>query len=71
MLVANHGPFVWAEDPVHAVEAARVLEYLAEVNLAARLLNPAEPVPDRFLIDKHYLRKHGAQAYYGQTPPSS
>jgi L-ribulose-5-phosphate 4-epimerase len=66
VLVANHGPFVWADDPTHAVEAARVLEYLAEVNLAARILNPAEPVPDRFLIDKHYLRKHGAQAYYGQ-----
>lgn len=71
VLVANHGPFVWAEDPVHAVEAARVLEYLAEVNLAARLVNPAEPAPDRFLIDRHYLRKHGAQAYYGQKPPAS
>lgn len=71
VLVANHGPFVWAEDPVHAVEAARVLEYLAEVNLAARIINPAEPMPDRFLIDKHYLRKHGAQAYYGQKPPAS
>jgi L-ribulose-5-phosphate 4-epimerase len=70
-LVANHGPFVWAEDPVHAVEAARVLEYLAEVNLAARIINPAEPEPDRFLIDKHYRRKHGAQAYYGQIKPSS
>lgn len=65
-LVANHGPFVWADDPMHAVEVARVLEFLARVNLSARLLNPAEPAPDRFLIDKHYLRKHGAQAYYGQ-----
>jgi len=70
-LVANHGPFVRAEDPIHAVEAARVLEYLAEVNLAARLLNSAEPEPGRHLIDKHYLRKHGAQAYYGQKPPAS
>ena len=70
-LVANHGPFVWADDPTHAVEAARVLEYLAEVNLAARIINPAEPVLDRFLIDKHYLRKHGAQAYYGQKKPAS
>jgi L-ribulose-5-phosphate 4-epimerase len=65
-LVANHGPFVWADDPMHAVEVARVLEFLARVNLSARMLNPAEPAPDRFLIDKHYLRKHGAQAYYGQ-----
>jgi len=65
-LVANHGPFVWSDDPMHAVEVARVLEFLARVNLSARMLNPAEPAPDRFLIDKHYLRKHGAQAYYGQ-----
>ena len=70
-LVANHGPFVWSDDPTHAVEAARVLEYLAEVNLAARIINSAEPELDRFLIDKHYLRKHGAQAYYGQKPPAS
>jgi L-ribulose-5-phosphate 4-epimerase len=70
-LVANHGPFVWSDDPTHAVEAARVLEYLAEVNLAARIINSAEPELDRFLIDKHYLRKHGAQAYYGQKQPAS
>jgi L-ribulose-5-phosphate 4-epimerase len=71
VLVANHGPFVWAADPMHAVEAAQVLEYLAEVNLAARIINPAEPALDRFLVDKHYLRKHGAQAYYGQGTPAS
>jgi L-ribulose-5-phosphate 4-epimerase len=71
VLVANHGPFIWADDPMHAVEAARVLEYLAEVNLAARIINPAEPAPDRFLIDRHYLRKHGAQAYYGQKKSPS
>ena len=71
VLVANHGPFVWAADPMHAVEAAQVLEYLAEVNLAARIINPAEPAPDRFLVDRHYLRKHGAQAYYGQGTPAS
>ncbi|MFO7691914.1 MAG: L-ribulose-5-phosphate 4-epimerase AraD [Vicinamibacterales bacterium] len=70
-LVASHGPFVWSDDPMHAVEAARMLEYLAEVNLAARLVNPAEPAPARFLVDRHYLRKHGAQAYYGQRPPAS
>jgi L-ribulose-5-phosphate 4-epimerase len=70
-LVANHGPFVWAGDPAHAVETARVLEHLAEVNLAARLINPDEPAPDGFLIDRHYHRKHGARAYYGQKPRSS
>ena len=56
---------------MHAVEVARVLEYLAEVNLAARIVNPAEPAPGGFLIEKHYARKHGAQAYYGQKTPSS
>jgi L-ribulose-5-phosphate 4-epimerase len=71
VLVANHGPFIWADDPMLAVEAAHVLEYLAEVNLAARAINPAEPAPDRFLIDRHYLRKHGAQAYYGQKKSPS
>jgi len=71
VLVANHGPFVWSYDPMHAVEVARVLEYLAEVNLAARIVNPAEPAPGGFLIEKHYARKHGAQAYYGQKTPSS
>jgi len=70
-LVANHGPFVWSYDAMHAVEVARVLEYLAEVNLAARIINPAEPAPDGFLIEKHYTRKHGAQAYYGQEKPAS
>lgn len=70
-LVANHGPFVWSDDPMHAVEAARVLEYVAELNLTARSINPAEPAPDRFLIDRHYLRKHGAHAYYGQSKPAS
>jgi L-ribulose-5-phosphate 4-epimerase len=70
-LVANHGPFVWSYDPLHAVEVARVLEYLAEVNLATRMIDAAQPAPDEFLIEKHYERKHGAQAYYGQKPPSS
>jgi L-ribulose-5-phosphate 4-epimerase len=70
-LVANHGPFVWSYDPVHAVEVARVLEYLAEVNLATRIVNASEPAPEGFLIEKHYARKHGEHAYYGQRKPSS
>lgn len=70
-LVANHGPFVWSDDPMHAVEAARVLEYAAEVNLSARMINAAEPALDQFLVDRHYRRKHGAHAYYGQIRPAS
>jgi len=65
-LVANHGPFVWADDAMHAVEKAEVLEFLARVNLATHQLADADAAPARYLIDKHYLRKHGAGAYYGQ-----
>jgi L-ribulose-5-phosphate 4-epimerase len=66
VLVANHGPFAWGGDPMKAVENARVLEYLARLNLRTHLLAPDEPRPDTFLVDKHYLRKHGPAAYYGQ-----
>lgn len=66
VLVASHGPFAWGRDPFEAVEHARVLELLARMALAARLLDPDAPGPERFLIDKHYLRKHGTDAYYGQ-----
>jgi L-ribulose-5-phosphate 4-epimerase len=65
-LVANHGPFVWAADAMQAVETARILEYLARTNLLTAVLAPDEPRPEAFLIDKHYLRKHGSGAYYGQ-----
>jgi L-ribulose-5-phosphate 4-epimerase len=66
VLVANHGPFVWADDARRAVELAEVLEYLAQVNLATHQLTDADTAPDRHLVEKHYLRKHGAGAYYGQ-----
>jgi L-ribulose-5-phosphate 4-epimerase len=68
VLVANHGPFAWADDPTRAVETARVLEYLARLNLLTRVVATGEPTMDAFLIDKHYLRKHGERAYYGQPP---
>ena len=66
VLVANHGPFVWAADAMRAVEAARVLESLARMNLLTRVVAAQPPSMDAFLIDKHYLRKHGEGAYYGQ-----
>ena len=65
-LVANHGPFTWGRDALAAVEHARVLEQLARMDHATRLLAPGATPPDPFLIDKHYLRKHGKDAYYGQ-----
>lgn len=66
VLVANHGPFVWGSDPFDAIERARVLEYLARMDLAGRGIAPDAPRPSTALVDKHYLRKHGAGAYYGQ-----
>jgi L-ribulose-5-phosphate 4-epimerase len=66
VLVANHAPFTWGADTAHAIETARVLELAARMEWRARLLAPDAPRPDPFLVDKHYLRKHGAGAYYGQ-----
>jgi L-ribulose-5-phosphate 4-epimerase len=66
VLVASHGPFTWGADPQAAVEHARVLEYLARVECTTRLIAPDGARPAGFLIDKHFLRKHGPGAYYGQ-----
>jgi len=66
VLVASHGPFVWAGDPFAAVELARVLELLARMEITRRIIAPDAPPPDACLIEKHYFRKHGAAAYYGQ-----
>ena len=68
VLVANHGPFVWGPSPGDAVHHALIVEFLAKMELHARQLNPAAPRPPRHLIEKHYRRKHGADAYYGQRP---
>jgi len=66
VLVANHGPFAWGANAAAAVERAHVLEYLARVNCIAGLVDPRASSPAQFLIDRHFQRKHGAQAYYGQ-----
>jgi L-ribulose-5-phosphate 4-epimerase len=66
VLVANHGPFAWGRDVRMAVENARVLEYLARLEWRVRTLAPDAEEPDTFLVEKHYSRKHGPQAYYGQ-----
>lgn len=67
VLVANHGPFAWGPDAWKAIEHAQILEYLARLEWRLLTVQPEAPRPDRFLIDKHYLRKHGPSAYYGQT----
>jgi L-ribulose-5-phosphate 4-epimerase len=66
VLVANHAPFTWGPDAKTAIERAEMLEFLARLNWRARTMAPDAPKPDAFLIDRHYLRKHGKGAYYGQ-----
>jgi len=66
VLVASHGPFVWGEDIARAVENAIVLEAVAGTALQSLLLAPgSEPVAEELLL-RHFRRKHGAAAYYGQ-----
>jgi len=66
VLVANHGPFAWGPDGSKAIELAELLEFIARINWRARTIAADAQRPDQFLIDKHYLRKHGKGAYYGQ-----
>jgi L-ribulose-5-phosphate 4-epimerase len=70
VLVHSHGPFVWGTDPMDAVHNAVVLEEIAFMNFHTLMLEPAIPSMQPELLDKHYLRKHGANAYYGQTKES-
>jgi L-ribulose-5-phosphate 4-epimerase len=65
VLVNNHGPFAWGASPGDAVHNAVVLEEVAKMTYHSMMLNK-ENLIDQFLLDKHYLRKHGSNAYYGQ-----
>lgn len=67
VLVKNHGPFAWGKDAYDAVHNAVVLEEVAAMNYRAMRLNPNVENMQQELLDKHYLRKHGANAYYGQN----
>jgi L-ribulose-5-phosphate 4-epimerase len=67
VLVQSHGPFAWGTDPMDAVHNAVVLEEIAFMNFHAMMLEPGIPPMQQELLDKHYLRKHGSNAYYGQT----
>lgn len=67
VLVANHAPFTWGPTPEKAVENSIVLEFAAQMALAGLALAPdIKPIPG-YLLDKHFLRKHGPNAYYGQS----
>lgn len=65
-LCKNHGPFCWGKDPVDAVHGAVVLEEVAKMAFRTELINPKVELAPQVLQDKHYYRKHGANAYYGQ-----
>jgi len=66
-LCKNHGPFCWGKDAMEAVHNAVVLEEVAKMASRCEMINPqVKPAPQE-LQDKHYLRKHGANAYYGQN----
>lgn len=67
VLLAGHAPFSWGKDANKAVHNAVVLEEVAKMALKTFMLNPQVNPIDQFLLDKHYLRKHGANAYYGQS----
>lgn len=66
ILVKNHGPFTWGKDAMDSVHNAVVMETIAEMNLKTLLLNEHSTI-QQYVIDKHFNRKHGNNAYYGQN----
>jgi L-ribulose-5-phosphate 4-epimerase len=64
VLVADHGPFTWGDNPWDAVHKSAVLEEIAKVALGSLQLNPAKQSVPQFLLDRHFLRKHGENAYF-------
>jgi L-ribulose-5-phosphate 4-epimerase len=71
VLVACHGPFTWGQTPAKAVYHSLMLETIAEMNLNSLALSPRLRAIKSSLLDKHYLRKHGESAYYGQKEKES
>ena len=68
VLVYSHGPFAWGADPMNAVHNAVVMEECAFLDWHALALEPSLGPMQQSLLDRHYLRKHGKNAYYGQDP---
>ena len=67
VLVFSHGPFAWGKDPMEAVHNAVVMEECAFMDWHAMILSPVRGPMQQALLDRHFLRKHGPGAYYGQT----
>ena len=67
VLVHGHGPFVWGSSGKNAIENAVALELVAEMALKTIQLNSKIQPIDQYLLDKHFFRKHGKNAYYGQS----
>jgi len=67
VLVRNHGPFAWGPGAAKAVETALALEIVADMAIKTHSLNPSAAPAPGYLLDKHFSRKHGATAYYGQA----
>lgn len=67
VVVYSHGPFAWGVDAMNAVHNAVVMEEASFMNWHAMIMNPSLPSVPQSLLDKHYLRKHGKNAYYGQS----
>lgn len=65
IVIKNHGPFAWGKSPANAVYNAVVMEKVAEMDLKTLALNPNAEMK-QYILDKHYMRKHGPNAYYGQ-----
>ena len=65
IVVKNHGPFAWGSSPANAVYNAVVMENVAEMDIKTLLLN-SQAEMKQYVLDKHYMRKHGPNAYYGQ-----
>jgi len=70
-LVSQHGPFSWGKDAAQAVYNAKVLEVVAEEDYHSLQLTRANIELPQYLLDKHYYRKHGQDAYYGQNNAQS
>ena len=66
VLCKNHGPFTWGKNPMEAVHNAVVLDEVAKMAARCEMINPDVKEAPQELMDKHYFRKHGANAYYGQ-----